>query len=105
MSTTLLQPAAFLALVYGGILAGLLYDFFRIPRLLFDNRFILALLDVLFCVCGVSALALALLFATGGTLRPYLLLGFLIGFMVEQWSVTSLFMQAFYWLKSKFMNF
>ena len=96
MNNTLLQPAAFLALLYGGAAAGILYDGFRLIRRIFRGRLLCSLCDGLFVLGATGLLLLSLLFATGGEARGYLLLGFLFGFLLEQWSLSYLFFKLFH---------
>ncbi len=98
MNNTLLQPAAFLALAYGGAVAGIAYDVFRLIRRAFPWRAAQVVCDVLFLLCAACAAAAALLFATGGELRPYLCAGYIVGFVIEQWSLSSLFFKLLYTL-------
>lgn len=96
MSNTLLQPAAFLTLAYGGIAAGIAYDVFRLLRRLLHWRIAGTICDALFLICATAIAAAALLFATGGMLRPYLCIGFLTGFLLQQWSLSNLFFRLVY---------
>lgn len=91
MNNTLLQPAAFLALAYGGIATGILYDGLRLIRRIFRGRFMCTLCDGLFVLGATGLLAASLLYATGGEARGYLLIGYLSGFFLEQWSLSYLF--------------
>lgn len=91
MNDPLIQPAAFLALAYGGILAGVVYDVFRLIRRFLSWRWMGALCDALFLVAAAALFAAALLGSTGGELRVYLVAGYLTGFLVQQWSVSALF--------------
>ncbi|HWR23983.1 MAG TPA: spore cortex biosynthesis protein YabQ [Feifaniaceae bacterium] len=96
MSNTLLQPAAFLTLLYGGAATGILYDGFRLIRRIFRGRLLCSLCDGLFVLGATGLLFASLFFATGGEARVYLLLGFVCGFFLEQWSLSSLFFNLFH---------
>ena len=96
MNNTLLQPAAFLALMYGGAAAGILYDGFRLIRRIFRGRLMCSLCDGLFFLGGTGLLFLSLLYATGGEVRGYLLAGFILGFILEQWGVSYLFFRLYH---------
>ncbi len=91
MSNTLLQPAAFLTLLYGGIAAGIAYDVFRLLRRLIKRMLADTICDALFILCALAAAAAALLNASGGLLRPYLCAGYVAGFFLEQWSLSHIF--------------
>ena len=101
MNNTLLQPAAFLVLAYGGSLAGLCYDALRLIRRIFRGRLMVTLCDGVFVLCAAGVLIISLLYATGGTIRPYLLVGYFSGFFLEQWSVSSLFFRLFHSILGK----
>ena len=96
MNNTLLQPAAFLALMYGGAAAGILYDGFRLIRRIFRGRLMCSLCDGLFVLGWTGLLFLSLLYATGGEVRGYLLAGFILGFILEQWGVSYLFFRLYH---------
>jgi hypothetical protein len=98
MSSTLLQPAAFLTLVYGGAVAGLAYDVFRLLRRALPWRAAQVICDALFLLCASAAAIIALLYATGGDIRPYLCAAYIVGFVVQQWSLSNLFFKLLYTL-------
>ena len=104
MSNTLLQPAAFLALVYGGIVAGMIYDVFRLIRRIVKWRFFHVLCDIVAVFGCLLACGAALLFATGGEIRPYLLVAFLAGIFLQQFSFSYLFFRAFYAFRAKIIK-
>ena len=91
MSNTLLQPAAFLTLFYGGIVAGLAYDVCRLLRRLIKRRLADTICDAFFILCALTAFLAALLNASGGQLRIYLCAGYIAGFFLEQWSLSYVF--------------
>ena len=96
MSNTLLQPAALLAMLYGGAVTGLTYDCFRLLRRLFHAPCLHLVFDLLFTLCAGCITAMFLLYASGGSIRPYLLGGTAIGFFWEQCSFSYLFFHVFY---------
>lgn len=104
MSNTLLQPAAFLVMLYGGAVTGLLYDAFRLPRRLFRRRLIHTLADLLFAMLATLVAAGTLLAATGGAVRLYLVAGLLAGFFLEQWSLSYLVRHLFYSARERLCN-
>jgi hypothetical protein len=101
MSNTLLQPAAFLTLLYAGILAGIAYDALRILRRLFVRGFVQVLCDILFALITILLLTGALLLAAGGVMRIYLLCGMALGFWLQQFSISHLFFRLFYALRAR----
>lgn len=80
------QPAVFLTMVYGGILAGLWYDVLKLFRTRFGGRFVTTLCDVLFVAGCLGLLGTALFWATGGSMRPYTIAGFVSGGVLERMS-------------------
>jgi len=75
------QPYIFLITVYGGMVAGAVYDVFRqIRRTLKCGRWSSALLDTLFIVVLGAIVAFVLYTANMGELRMYTFVGFALGF-------------------------
>lgn len=101
MSNTLLQPAAFLAMLYGGVIIGIIYDVLRFFRQIGRRPFVCVVCDGLFVILATLVTACTLLFATGGTIRPYLIVGLLAGCFLEQWSLGYLVFHAFYVIRAR----
>ena len=77
------QSLAFLLMLECGLRIGLLYDFMRLLRRLFQPGFILSLAMDLFFGAAVAALViLSLMKALDGELRLYALMGALAGFLL-----------------------
>ncbi len=75
------QPYIFLITIYGGLVAGAVYDVFRrIRRTLKCGRWSSALLDTLFIVVLGAIVAFVLYTANMGELRLYTFVGFALGF-------------------------
>ncbi|MDL2258626.1 spore cortex biosynthesis protein YabQ [Eubacteriales bacterium OttesenSCG-928-K08] len=104
MSNTILQPASFLMMLYGGAIAGIVYDALRLPRRLFAKGWIDFVCDLLFVLLALGICIISLLYASGGSLRPYLALAFISGFFVEQWSLSFLIFQFVYAIRSKLLK-
>ena len=104
MNSVLLQPAAFLAMAYGGMLTGFVLDLTRIPRRLISGRAVTWIADGVFVLLSALIAALSLIFATGGSLRPYCAAGILLGFFLEQISISHLFFRFFHRIRAKFRN-
>jgi len=81
METTAPQVYIFMITVYGGLLAGVAYDIYRlIRRIAKKGRWLAVLLDVLFIITvGLIVLA-AMYVANAGELRLFTFLGFALGF-------------------------
>lgn len=74
------QGKLFLAMAGTGILIGILYDVFRLLRIMFGmGRFFTALMDLAFWLCATVIAGASILFFAGGELRGFLLLGMLTG--------------------------
>lgn len=83
MDTTAAQPYIFLITIYGGMVAGAVYDVFRgIRRGLHRGRWFVALLDTLFIVVLGVVVAFVLYTANMGELRLYTFVGFALGFLL-----------------------
>ena len=75
------QPYIFLITIYGGMVAGAVYDVFRrIRRTLRCGRWSSALLDTLFIIVLGAIVAFVLYTANMGELRMYTFVGFALGF-------------------------
>ena len=94
MNAVVLQPAAFLCMLYGGMIIGIAYDVFRLPRRLFRNRVCTGICDVLFAVCAAAITVGSLYWATSGELRPYTVVGLIGGIALEQVSISRVFFGA-----------
>ncbi len=57
MSDIFLQPAVMLIMLYGGLLLGVLYAFFRILRTVNRTRLCTAICDLLFVGCAACVTA------------------------------------------------
>lgn len=84
-----------LALAVGGGLS-LCYDFFRFLRLLLpEQKLLIALEDLLYCLlCGIVTMKYAL-WASQGKLRAYLLLGEFLGWVICHFTLGQLLFAAF----------
>ena len=83
MQNNLNEIPIFLCCLWSGLAIGIIYDVFRIPRML-HNKFITAVSDLLF---GISALALAVitvLYCDDGALRLFTVSGFIAGALIWQ---------------------
>lgn len=101
MSNTLLQPAAFLTMLYGGVIIGIIYDVLRLFRQIGKHTFICVICDGIFVILATLVTACTLLFATGGIIRPYLIAGLLVGCFLEQWSFGYLVFHMFYAIRAR----
>ncbi|MGI6169027.1 MAG: spore cortex biosynthesis protein YabQ [Christensenellales bacterium] len=77
---TLNQGYLFFFAVYGGAAIGLLYDVFRLIRVLGKrNKKLTAVLDVVFWLAAVAAVFYILLISNNGRVRLFSFLGFALG--------------------------
>jgi len=82
------RDAAFLVAIAVGVLIGLIYDVFRIIRVIYKGgRIKLFFEDVLFCVMASLVFAVFLFNSTMGVLRMFAAFGVLIGFFAYRFSV------------------
>ena len=83
MDTTATQPYIFLITIYGGMVAGAVYDVFRgIRRAIRRGRWLAAVLDTLFILVLGVVVAFVLYTANMGELRLYSFVGFALGFVL-----------------------
>jgi spore cortex biosynthesis protein YabQ len=81
METTAPQVYIFMITVYGGLLAGAVYDIYRlIRRLAKKRRWLTVLLDVLFIITAGLIVLAAMYAANAGELRLFTFMGFALGF-------------------------
>lgn len=82
------RGAAFLASLLTGALIGLVYDFFRIGRVIFKGgRIKLFFDDVLFFVMAALVFAVFTFNATMGVVRMFAAIGALVGFFAYRFSI------------------
>lgn len=88
MDTSLmLEFHTFLSFVYGGLIAGIVYDIYRTIRCLSKpNKFISYLGDFIFWTIITSIFFYVLIKINWGEIRGYIILGFFIGvFIYTKW--------------------
>ncbi len=90
MESTLQQIPIFLGALYGGMVIGLVFTFFRPLHALFSGRIAHGLLDGLFYALAGIIAALTLYRIDGGRLRLYTAAGILLGVFAEIRSVDAL---------------
>lgn len=83
------QPYELLVLLYGGLLAGLVYEFLRFFRLLFPRK--TGLFDLLFLFWGSALFCFSLLQSTKGVLRWYTFGGFGGGMLLSKMAFRKIF--------------
>ena len=83
MDTTIDQTYIFMATVYGGLIAGIIYDVYRsLRRVLHAGKIVTAIFDILFSLCALAIAAGVLYTVNKGELRAYTFLGFALGFAI-----------------------
>lgn len=83
MDTTIDQSYIFMATVYGGLIAGIIYDVYRsLRRVLHAGKAVTAVFDILFSLCALAIAAGVLYTVNKGELRAYTFLGFALGFAI-----------------------
>jgi spore cortex biosynthesis protein YabQ len=83
METTTPQPIIFMLTVYGGMLVGVAYDFYRgIRAALKKGKWITAVLDIFFIVTLGAIVVYVMYTANQGELRLYTFIGFITGFLL-----------------------
>jgi spore cortex biosynthesis protein YabQ len=83
METTTMQPVIFMITIYGGMLVGAVYDFYRGIRTAFKKgKWVTAILDIFFIITLGIIVVYVMYTANQGELRLYTFIGFIIGFML-----------------------
>ena len=96
------RGAAFLASLAVGGLIGLIYDVFRVIRVIYTGgRIKLFMEDVVFCVMASLVFTVFMFNATMGVIRMFAAIGALFGFFAYRFSVGLLTVPVAKWLKSK----
>jgi spore cortex biosynthesis protein YabQ len=81
MSTTDSQAYIFIITLYGGMLVGLAYDFYRFLRIAIKSgKWLTAFLDTLFIITLGLIVVFVMYLANQGELRLYTFIGFVLGF-------------------------
>lgn len=81
MATTDSQAYIFMITLYGGMLVGLTYDFYRFLRkAVKSGRWLTAVLDTLFIITLGLIVIFVMYMANQGELRLYTFIGFALGF-------------------------
>jgi spore cortex biosynthesis protein YabQ len=81
METTDFQAYIFMITLYGGMLVGLTYDFYRfLRRTIKSGRWLTALLDTLFIITLGLIVVAVMYIANQGELRLFTFVGFVLGF-------------------------
>ncbi|MDL2289454.1 spore cortex biosynthesis protein YabQ [Clostridia bacterium OttesenSCG-928-F22] len=98
---TLNQAYVFAFSVYGGLIMGLLYDVFRLPRRIFHaGRTSTAILDCLFWLSACAVGIIILFLSSDGKLRVFPFIGYILGFFIYLSGISSLF----WWIVKKIKN-
>ena len=99
------QAFVFLVMVYGGIVTGLVYEFYRLLRRIFGTgRIVTAVFDILFVLCAFFIFAYILYLANAGQLRFYLLLGYVLGFLLYVFGISRLLNTIYRQIHKLFMK-
>jgi len=103
METTAPQPFIFLITIYGGLIAGLIYDIYRaIRKALQAGRFVTAVLDTLF-ILTLGMIVTAVLYAANfGELRLYTFVGLVLGFALYMSGLSPLIAYIVHKIRKRF---
>lgn len=83
-----------LACIFGGIVIGIIYDVLHFSDVPKFNKWVVAAIDVVFVVLGTAVFVLVTYLASFGEVRFYSVLGFVIGFIAERFSIKILVAKA-----------
>lgn len=85
METVQFQGYVFSYSVYGGILIGIFYDIYRVIKGKRKNeRLITSFWDILFLISVFVVVIWAVFSSSYGDIRPYVFIGFLVGFYLYE---------------------
>lgn len=84
METSLMvELHIFLTAIYGGLIAGLIYDMYKVMRYLFKPRKLMTYIgDLLFWTIMTSVFFYTLIKNNWGEIRGYIVFGFLLGIFI-----------------------
>lgn len=80
IGSTLNQWAELLFGIYGGIMAGLIYEVFRLIRHAFNNKAVTVICDVLFWVCALVDVLYVMMQTGSGAFRFFIIVAIILGF-------------------------
>jgi spore cortex biosynthesis protein YabQ len=82
------QIAETLTMIYYGILIGTLYDIFGIlRRVTRKHKWVIHLLDIIFCAVSLAGFALFAYIANRGILKVYIFIGVLLGILLQFYGI------------------
>jgi len=90
IESTLNQWAGFLFGIYGGIIAGLVYEIFRAIRHLFGNKVVTIICDVLFWVVALLDVLCVMMKVSSGVFRLFIIFAIILGFSLYMFFISDL---------------
>ncbi len=90
MKNTLNELWQFLGGIYGGFAIGVVYRIFTLIRMFLKNKWINAVIDVVFYAIAGTIAAFTLLMINGGELRLFILLAIAFGAFLFIWASQSI---------------
>ena len=86
----------FIVAVYGGVIAGLVYEFYRILRRIFlCKKITTAIFDILFSASAILIFIYVLYITSCGQLRFYIFIGYILGFLMYSFGISRVFNNIF----------
>ena len=85
------QPTVCLIMLYGGMLLGVLYTFFRLLRSARQTGWCTAVCDLLFLLCAAAISAYCILITSDGVLRAYAIAALGVGFFLTRYAFSVMF--------------
>lgn len=98
MFETARQIPLFFSFLLQGVVLGVIYDVLSILRI--KNKLLVAIADILFCICFFALTALFAIKLNFGQMRLYFILAMFLGFLLERISI-GFFIKIFidFWIK------
>lgn len=102
IESTLNQWAQLLFGIYGGILAGVLYEVLRAIRHIFNNKVITIICDAIFWVLALMDVIYVMMMVSSGAFRLFIIFAIIIGFALYMFFISDLVNYIFRRLQSFF---
>lgn len=90
IETTINQWAEVLFGIYGGLIAGIIYEILRGIRHVFKNTVITIICDTIFWICAVIVSLYVMMMVNSGVFRLFILIAIILGFVLYMTFISDL---------------
>ena len=106
METVEFQSFVFMFTVYGGIIIGIMYDFYRVLKgSRRGERFVTSIWDIIFLAAAMLVVLWALFSSNYGDIRAYVFIGFIVGFFLYDRILSKVALAIFLFIKRNVVFF